>query len=432
MYKFYGKRKKRYRISAVFLAAFCLLAGCSAGADPEGAETNVKGSSAPGTSLVPEKTVLTYMVPGYGDDSYLGRRVVERINEAFPDVEIQLEKYAEDQYYTVLNTRLATGKGPDLFFIQPEYAGANGLDSLVEAGYLAPVTDLVCIRNADETRYSLLRRNGQVYSVSVGKMAVGLLYNKTLFEENGLTFPKCWEDFLACCESLKGKGIQPITLGAAEKNGYQLGLYQIAANQLYTKDTDYDQKLREGTRKFTDEDGWNKVLRMYTDLYDRQYMDPQSIHLTGRETEEMLLNREVAMIFTGSMQAEGFLMDGEKRADEFLFTTLPANERGEPTYWSMGEVGGIGMYAGTKYPEACKTVLEEFWSYLLESDGPGNEDFSGEAQEAYDSGRYFHLCNHGWYNEVEVVMEKKLQEYFAGGEMQIEDITAAMQQELER
>lgn len=430
MYDLNKKRKNRRRIAAVFLAAFCLLAGCSAGPDESG--SNVPGTGASEASRVSEKKVLTYMVPGYGDDGYLGRRVVERINETFPDIEIQLEKYAEDQYYTVLNTRLATGKGPDLFFIQPEYAGANGLNSLVEAGYLAPVTDLTCIRNADETQYSLLRRGDQVYSVSVGKMAVGLLYNKTLFDENGLAFPGCWEDFLACCKDLKEKGIRPLTLGAMEKNGYQLGLYQIAVNQLYAQNADYDKELREGTRKFTDQDGWNKVLRMYMDLYDRQYMDQQSIYLTARDTEEMLLDREVAMIFTGSMQAGGFLDGARAGSDEFLFTTLPANERGGATYWSMGEIGGIGMYAGTKYPEACRAVLEEMWSYLLESDGPESGDFFGEAREAYESGRYFHLCNHGWYNEVEVVMEKKLQEYFSGSKIQIEDITLAMQRELER
>ena len=42
------------------------------------------------------------------------------------------------------------------------------------------------------------------------------------------------------------------------------------------------------------------------------------------------------------------------------------------------------------------------------------------------------LCNQGWYNEVEVVMEEKLQEYLMGGKIQISDIARAMQEELER
>ena len=117
-----------------------------------------------------EKAVLTYMAPSYGYHSFVGKETVERINETYPDIEIQPVVYSEEQYYTVLKTSLATGKGPDLFFVQPEYAGPNGVGSLAEAGYLSPVSDMDSIKNADESKCALLRHKDEVYSVSIGKM----------------------------------------------------------------------------------------------------------------------------------------------------------------------------------------------------------------------------------------------------------------------
>lgn len=221
-----------------------------------------------------------------------------------------------------------------------------------------------------------------------------------------------------------------MTLGAQQKNGYQLGVYQIAANLLYPKEPDYDKKLREGEKKFTDSDGWGRVFETYMDLYEKGYMDAESTRLTVGESTDKLRTREAAMIFTSSMQAGALLR--EEGQDEFAFTTLPVNGRGESTYWSMGEIGGIGLYKGTEYPQACKAVLEEFWNYVADPDSEGSGSLPGEAQEAYQAGRYFHLCNQGWQNEVEVVMEMKLQEYIMGGKIRIRDITEAMQEELER
>lgn len=408
--------KKKYEIVLMVLAILCTLIGCGR---TQEAKTE-------------EKIVLTYMAPSYGNHSFVGKEAVEKVNEAYPDIEIRPVIYSEEQYYTVLKTRLATGKGPDFFFVQPEYAGPNGVSSLAKAGYLTPVTDMEGIKNADETKCALIRDQDQVYSVSVGKMALGVLYNKTLFEENGVTEPECWEDFLKCCSILKEKGIQPMTLGGKARNTYQYGLYQIAVNQLYPRDPDYDKGLREGTKKFTDKGTWDNVLTMYTGLYREGYMDPESMELTAYEARQKLENREAAMLFVSSGEARDLVTNGASNEDEYGMMPLPANNRGEKTYWSIGETGGVGLYAGTEYPKECKRVLEnEFWKELL-NPSPQEDAFMEEINNAFEAGDYFYLCNQGWNNEVEIVMEKKLAEYITGSRIQIRDITRAMQEELER
>lgn len=408
--------KKKYGMVLISLAMLCAVTGC-------GRVKEVKKE---------DKIILTYMAPSYGNHSFVGKESIDKINETYPDIEIQPVIYSEEQYYTVLKTRLATGKGPDLFFVQPEYAGPNGVSSLAESGYLAPVTDLESIKNADDTKCALIRHQDQVYSVSVGKMALGVLYNKTVFEESGLTVPGCWEEFIECCETLKEKGIQPMTLGGKARNTYQYGLYQIAANQIYPQEPDYDKELREGTKKFTDKGTWDKVLTIYTGLYREGYMDPESMELTANEARQKLEDREAAMLFVSSGEARNLVTSGAENGDEYGMMPLPANNRGEKTYWSIGETGGVGVYAGSAYPEECKKILEnEFWKELLNPE-PQEDRFWEEIDRAYEAGNYFYLCNQGWNNEVEIVMEKKLAEYITGSRIQIRDITRAMQAELER
>lgn len=138
------------------------------------------------------------------------------------------------------------------------------------------------------------------------------------------------------------------------------------------------------------------------------------------------------MLFVSSGEARNLVTGGAANGDQYGMMPLPANNAGEKTYWSIGETGGVGMYAGSAYPEECKRVLEnEFWKELLDPE-PREDRFLEEVNRAYGAGDYFYLCNQGWNNEVEIVMEKKLAEYITGSRIQIRDITRAMQEELER
>lgn len=161
-------------------------------------------------------------------------------------------------------------------------------------------------------------------------------------------------------------------------------------------------------------------------------MDPESMELTAYEARQKLENREAAMLFVSSGEARDLVTNGAPNEDEYRMMPLPANNRGEKTYWSIGETGGVGLYAGTEYPKECKRVLEnEFWKELL-NPSPQEDAFMEEINNAFEAGDYFYLCNQGWNNEVEIVMEKKLAEYITGSRIQIRDITRAMQEELER
>ncbi len=97
------------------------------------------------------------------------------------------------------------------------------------------------------------------------------------------------------------------------------------------------------------------MLTMYTGLYWDGYMDPDSMNLTSGEARQKMAERGAAMLFVSTGEARGLVTEGAENGDQFGLMPLPANEKGEDLL-GIGEIGGVGMYAGSAYPQACRSA----------------------------------------------------------------------------
>lgn len=369
-----------------------------------------------------ETITVSVMTPLYSDDG-----LQDVLKQKFPEIRLEFFGYPEEQYYTVLKSRLAIGKSADILDIQLGYAGPNGVEEIGPAGYLLPLYE-VPDGYSEENEENLLISEGKVYGKALQRMSLGVIYNKELFEEYQLSYPECWEDFLECCEALKEQGIQPLTAGGRDASGFQYALYQMAANQLYPKDPGFDQKLRSGETKFTDEGTWDDLLKMYVSLFEKGYISREVMELKHQEAAAELFRGQAAMMFSTSLNYSSEV-DTETKKQKFFFAPLPANHRGQQLYVSESLVGGYGIYAGSPHGEYLKKVLMDYNDNIEEDSYRKGAAFS---EEKYRKLPAFYFCNQGWPNEVEIVMENKLAAYLSGAVKSIEDITAAMQRELEK
>lgn len=204
-------------------------------------------TSAASDKTTKEKTKITFMESGTGNYADVRKQSLEaQLLDDFPDIEIIVEAYPEEQYYSILNTRLSMGEGPDFFNIQPNWAGPNAVQKLAPAGYLEPLDDLAVIQNADEADTESVTWNGHTYSLNRFSMILCTYYNKSIFEKLGLSIPQNWAEFLNMCEKLKNAGITPVISGNKDSYALQFGLYQIAANQVYSKSPDFNAQLADG------------------------------------------------------------------------------------------------------------------------------------------------------------------------------------------
>ncbi|WP_022767588.1 ABC transporter substrate-binding protein [Butyrivibrio sp. NC2007] len=392
-----------------------------------------------------EQITLTMMFSGVATEGDFETEVLPKlVKEKFPNIDLEVTKLPDDQYYTALKTKLASGECPDIILVQPKYAGSNSVIELAKAGYLLDISDLEFLDKAGDAAKEAFSYDGKVYGVAQGVSILGTYYNKKMFEDNNLTVPKTWDEFLNCCEVLKNAGIQPIVMGDKDAYVMQFGLYQIAANEIYPQNGNYDDQLRTGETHFTDEGTWDKVLSMYGELYEKGYVIDSSLGLGAAQSIQMFVDGEAAMTFDGSFNASALCAAG---AVDFERGYFPLPAVNGDTYASMAPGGGPAVYSGTKHPDEVKAILN-YWfdgespvyqafastGNVLITYGYGadqNDPMYDEFMNLYNQGKAWYWCNQAWPAGTENEMEALFGSMIGGQGTTVPDITNGMQNKLE-
>jgi raffinose/stachyose/melibiose transport system substrate-binding protein len=448
--------KKISSILLVLTLTMALFAGCGksdnvnsgvdAGTTDNGQTENTGGSEDVDSASEGEITI-TMMYSGTAAENDFETQVLpDLVKKEFPNINLEVTKLPDDQYYTALKTKLASGEAPDIILVQPKYAGANSVIGLAEAGYLEPISDLNVLDKIGEAGTDSFMYEGEVYGVPSGVTILGTYYNKDMFDEYGIEVPTNWNQFLAACETLKENGVQPIVMGDKDMYVMQFGLYQLAANIVYPQNPNFDDDLRTGSTKYTDKGTWDKVLDMYTTLYDNGYIDTNSIGLGAQQAIQKFVDGEAAMTFDGSFNAPALTAQGAVDFERGYFP-LPGNTEGEQIYASMAVGAGPAITKDSQYIEECKQILEfwrdgesELWQAYVDSGkiiptyGYGSDNTNPMFDrfiELYNEGNSYYWCNQGWPAGVEVEMETLLSEYIGGVGTTVEDMTNGMQRKFD-
>lgn len=452
---------KRKMISLLLTGAMVIatLAGCgsknveesiapeqsveSDAADAESDASDAGTEEQTGTAITDEDITITMMYSGTAaENDYETEILPELVKEKFPNITLEVTKLPDENYYTSLKTKLASGECPDIILVQPMYAGQNSVIDLAAAGYLADLSGMKAVELAAAGAVSFMY-DGKVYGIPNGVDVLGTYYNKDVFAANNLEVPATWEEFLNCCETLKAAGIQPIVMGDKDNWVMQFGLYQIACNEIYAENPDYDMQLRTGATHFTDEGTWDKVLGMYAELYDKGYVVSNSLGLSSAQAVQEFIDGKAAMIFDGAFDMASVSAEG---AAEFERGFFPLPGTNGDTYAAMAPAAGPAIYAQSKYINECKAILEVMYDgesdmYKANVDGgviPTYGYGSDELNPMYDSfmalynqGKSFYWCNQAWPAGVNDEMAAKFAEYIGGQGTTIADITASMQAKFE-
>jgi multiple sugar transport system substrate-binding protein len=132
-----------------------------------------------------------------------------------PGVTVKLTWYQKQPLYTALQTSLSAGKGPDVFYLEPDQT------QYVENQLLAPLDDLVRWSSVETWAREVWTFNGKSYAVPVEAYTVELYYNKQLMKKIGVELPANGQlkqaDFLAAVKKAAAMGITPIVQGVGDR-----------------------------------------------------------------------------------------------------------------------------------------------------------------------------------------------------------------------
>lgn len=203
--------RTRFLITSLLILISLIISACGAQTTQPQAPAATQPSVAEAPVVQPEAAApvtLTYLA----DDSESTQIIVHTLADAYmalnPNVKIEIENRPQGgDGDNVVKTRLATGEMTDVFFYN---AGAL-LQALQPSETLVDLTNESFMANVDDAFKQTVSQNGMVFGIpSTTAMGGGILYNKKVYEELGLSVPRTWAEFQANNEKIAAAGIAPV------------------------------------------------------------------------------------------------------------------------------------------------------------------------------------------------------------------------------
>jgi multiple sugar transport system substrate-binding protein len=98
----------------------------------------------------------------------------KNLEAAQPGVHVKITWYEKNPLLAALKTALPAGQGPDVLYVEPDWT------EYVEAGYLAPLDDLIDWNNIEPWARAVWMFNGKTYGVPQEAYTNEIYYNKDL------------------------------------------------------------------------------------------------------------------------------------------------------------------------------------------------------------------------------------------------------------
>jgi multiple sugar transport system substrate-binding protein len=328
----------RWQRLASLLAVVAFIGAACGGGEPE----------TPATTGVQEEVTLDFWLAREGKDEYFDA-LVKAFEAKYPKIHIKVTTFPEDNYPTKIETAMAAGNPPDL-------GGVGNLRWLRE-GKVLPLDDLVKEQKIDLSTYNKsiigdpAHVNGEFGCSYQGKLyclgsylgAVGVFYNKAMFDAAGIPHPAPWppmtiDQFVdaACKLTDKGKGVwggaygYPVTVLPWETQFSADGRTAVGIANGATAVHAYDVMAR-GIR-----DGCAPSLNA---------MDP------WEQGADFFSQGKLAMVVTDLQSFKKI----EKAKINYGVTHPPTAQGVEPFLQTWTDV--FGVFAGTKYPDQAKQFI---------------------------------------------------------------------------
>ena len=146
---------------------------------------------------------------------------IARFNETYPNIKVTHQSYGDyDGVFEQIRTKLTAGKQPNFAFCYPDHVATYNksesviaLDDLINnknviegSGEMMGLTDAQ-LADFIPMYYNEGKGFGddKMYCLPFQKSTEVLYYNKTVFEDLGISEPKTWDDVAAACTTLKAK-----------------------------------------------------------------------------------------------------------------------------------------------------------------------------------------------------------------------------------
>jgi raffinose/stachyose/melibiose transport system substrate-binding protein len=356
------------------LAGVCVVAIGLAGLSACGGDGKDAGADS-GSSSSGEKVQMTAMFLGSTQDQAVVD-IIEQVTNEFNannefNVEFSYETYENEAYKTKLTSVMASNSTPDVFFTWT----AGYLQPFVEGGKVYEVGQLLDQDQAWKDRFNdgafgPVTYDGKIYAVPHGQTVAVMFYNTRLFEENGVSVPTTYDEFVGAVQTFVNAGIAPISVPV--KDAWIAGQFlQQLANDVDGMSL-FDGTV-DGTRKWNDA-AYVEAGQMLNELEAMGAFPAGYLGMTNDEGRDLFIQEKAAMYYMGSWDMGLVGADDAPVSKNIGVFNIPAKNAaaGNVAVGDMDQC--LAISANTKNAEAAAAYIKLF------SDTTAQEAYAYNAQ----------------------------------------------------
>jgi len=320
---------------------------------------------------------------GWMDNRY--DATIERFEDTY-GVTVDLQTIPADQYSDLLQSKLATDSCADIFWIQ---SNPFAIESTIvdPEKYCIDFTGASWEDLMPEARKTSCVYNDKLYGLQIwhNSPEYVMVYNKTLFEENGWEIPSTYAELKDLCAKIAEQGITPWFMPGADGWQHQLAFFQIGG--VYEEATPglYD-ALNTNQATFADNAKMLEVLNEFKELSDAGYFGEDWIGTDSTNLGNEFGDRNIAMAMANSSYIQQ-IKDDTGTEDEFGMFLIPL---GDNTWYPTNPAGPTMFgYKGTEHEDLVKeffnfvTTTESLQEILDNSPAYTNVDMNDDAIEQH-------------------------------------------------
>ena len=316
------------RRAAILVALALLLGGCGGGTDSNQLVIN---------SYQADEKPRAVMI-----------ELVEEFERLNPDLKVELNTFAHEDFKTLLRTWLPSNQAPD---VVTWFAGER-MKTFAARGLLEPLGDVV--NNDFEAFFpksfiTACTHEDTLYFIPQAWAWWAVYYRTSIFEELGLQPPTTWDEFKAVCQKLKEAGYVPLAIGT--KFLWPSAGYFDAIN-MRINGLEFHEALMSGRVSYTDP-RVKAVFETWRELVDPGYFQPNHSSFSWQQAATRVFTGEAAMYFIGQFIEDVAPADVKEDFDFFRFPRIDP----EMPFYEDAPIDGFMIPAKARNKEAAKRFL---------------------------------------------------------------------------
>ncbi|MBP2472443.1 multiple sugar transport system substrate-binding protein [Crossiella equi] len=328
--------RRNFLLGVGALGGAAVLGGCATSASSGGpvAQTGGAVTIQSNLSASAAKTAIEALAKGFGET----RKGSATVNTV-----------ASETFRTQLPSYLTSATPPDTYTWYP----GSILTGYSRKGLLLDVGDVWQTMGEYAPSFRTLSDDGtgKLVFVPTSYYWWGCFYRKSNFAKWGVTPPNTWSEFQALCETLRGKGVEPIGLGAGGGTQWTSSAWFDYLN-IRINGAPFHRELLAGRHRFDDQrvvkvfDTWKTVL---------PHFDPRGTAISFQDATTSLLQGRTGMMLIGTFFADSAPKDALDDIDFFQFPIL------DPAVPVAEEGPTDGFFASSRTPR--QDQVKEFLKY---------------------------------------------------------------------